>query len=470
MDRTSRPSARRTPGFPRRRGDGPFDQRRYWEVQKFPPQARGWTQAVLPFRCPHPVSPAGAGMDPCRARPHTGSAGFPRRRGDGPVVRGIGPPGVRFPPQARGWTVCDAQVIQGPRVSPAGAGMDRSSGALGLQGFGFPRRRGDGPNSSRLPAGIFGFPPQARGWTGSGARTPWRRPVSPAGAGMDLKGKGRARQGRGFPRRRGDGPVMSAAVSRSGRFPPQARGWTYPTQDGFSGGSVSPAGAGMDRRRHRDLWSRGGFPRRRGDGPRPGCRRGPSRGFPPQARGWTPARIGPNSEAAVSPAGAGMDLRHPWARSIRSSFPRRRGDGPSLGPGISRRARFPPQARGWTRNIRWREPSPCVSPAGVGMDRVMRRVPSTGRCFPRRRGDGPLLPVSDERLLGFPPQARGWTGASRRPGLDPPVSPAGAGMDRRRSGKHWNQPRFPRRRGDGPIGLASIASASSFPPQARGWT
>jgi len=192
----------------------------------FPPQARGWT---VVFPCVLPcgvVSPAGAGMDPCIRPSRRFSTRFPRRRGDGPGIAEQSLLDDKFPPQARGWTRLPDQYRLGLAVSPAGAGMDRGFRSVLRIHSGFPRRRGDGP--PWLTPYVVGlpFPPQARGWTPVLRLRTDRRPVSPAGAGMDLSQGVLKLTPVGFPRRRGDGPSKKSIHRTRRQFPPQARGWT----------------------------------------------------------------------------------------------------------------------------------------------------------------------------------------------------------------------------------------------------
>ena len=152
--------------------------------------------------------------------------GFPRRRGDGPVLGHVRPYRETFPPQARGWTFVSMSHADSRPVSPAGAGMDRAEDAW--EGFsrGFPRRRGDGPFLTPAEGSSTGFPPQARGWTSLPGSGRYVYSVSPAGAGMDLEKAGEASPDIGFPRRRGDGPGQFTPEEVLQEFPPQARGWT----------------------------------------------------------------------------------------------------------------------------------------------------------------------------------------------------------------------------------------------------
>ncbi len=196
-------------GFPRRRGDGPSRSRSASSRRPFPPQARGWTAASRRGRPVVLVSPAGAGMDPTVTRTRSRPASFPRRRGDGPSTPTLQGGAAMFPPQARGWTCYRSRSRSQTAVSPAGAGMDPLPTVEARNGPGFPRRRGDGPFGDRQPEPRARFPPQARGWTRSETDQLLRLLVSPAGAGMDPHSQRQWVRSPRFPRRRGDGPVTS---------------------------------------------------------------------------------------------------------------------------------------------------------------------------------------------------------------------------------------------------------------------
>ena len=267
---------------------------------------------------------------------------------------------------------------------------------------------------------------------------------------MDPRSMSTAGGRKGFPRRRGDGPSAARNSRASSAFPPQARGWTPAAPPRLRRAVVSPAGAGMDPRSRSGRAGRSGFPRRRGDGPDVQAHGVLEPMFPPQARGWTHLAIAIAGVGAVSPAGAGMDRRRRVRTGDSSCFPRRRGDGPRLRMDSAHPGEFPPQARGWTHADRVAGDWAIVSPAGAGMDRPLRRPDCPSRRFPRRRGDGPEQDAGVVRLDRFPPQARGWTvGAGDRP-LARGVSPAGAGMDRTGQARGGISTGFPRRRGDGP--------------------
>ena len=251
----------------------------------------------------------------------------------------------------------------------------------------FPRRRGDGPSLQHEGHESGRFPPQARGWTLGRESIGGVHVVSPAGAGMD---RFEVRHGWHlfrFPRRRGDGPIAFPTGIKVTLFPPQARGWTAVGGFAYRGDGVSP--------------------RRRGDGPVDVCRYRCENAFPPQARGWTQSEAREDAKQKVSPAGAGMD-RYPTGWSpLPERFPRRRGDGPSFATIAMPWCRFPPQARGWTQQGGESAVSGKVSPAGAGMDPEQRGVSQRGQSFPRRRGDGPAFRNPNDATQMFPPAGAG---------------------------------------------------------------
>ena len=378
------------------------------------------------------------------------AAGFPRRRGDAPYIGSLRLKRERFPPQARGCTHSQPGDSQPRRVSPAGAGMHRHCPFRQVPGGCFPRRRGDAPVIFRSSQSGSPFPPQARGCTPVvGAFSP-DVGVSPAGAGMH--------------------PPGIRVVGWPPRFPPQARGCTRPSPRARKRALVSPAGAGMHPWSTRDSVAPGRFPRRRGDAPRNSRGRPTAAAFPPQARGCTPGgRLG-GQHPPVSPAGAGMHLTPGGARATRHGFPRRRGDAPRVPLGGPAAPGFPPQARGCTPASQGLGGRLGVSPAGAGMHPGYGRGARPPSCFPRRRGDAPRYSPIARSSTRFPPQARGCTAPAGRGAAGLRVSPAGAGMHPAAEAAKGAPHGFPRRRGDAPA-LALLGGANiRFPPQARGCT
>ena len=228
--------------------------------------------------------------------PQTIDCRFPRRRGDGPFIR------------------C-SKVSRSSCVSPAGAGMDPSTGGrmrIDKHYWFPPQARGwtAGTLFASLDTPARWFPPQARGWTlwTLEKKRPMVVQFPPQARGWTLDtGDLTSRPAARFPRRRGDGPLTRSAMWSMWTFPPQARGWTRCRSTPAHHRNVSPAGAGMDRLSMKGSRPGLGFPRRRGDGPWGECIKSQTWPFPPQARGWTLPLLPTPPFGPVSPAGAGMD-------------------------------------------------------------------------------------------------------------------------------------------------------------------
>ena len=389
-------------------------------------------------------------MDLVETQPFVGCSGFPRMRGDGPVVWCVDERGVVFPPHARGWTAFGKAGVGPVRVSPACAGMDPLLRPVHSGDPGFPRMRGDGPPPQACPFRRPWFPPHARGWT--------------------ARRSGRQRIGVRFPRMRGDGPFHRHGRPDIPRFPPHARGWTPQPPTRTRQHLVSPACAGMDPAGDRLPGGANCFPRMRGDGPHPTTHSGRPTWFPPHARGWTLQALLVDHAVQVSPACAGMDLLGPFRQVSSRCFPRMRGDGPLPHRRLFPVAAFPPHARGWTRSRVVGGRRGPVSPACAGMDRTTATVSSWSPSFPRMRGDGPSPRLTLAAGLPFPSHARGWTVFRQHECPSHLVSPACAGMDRHAGWEAVLSTCFPRMRGDGPVTMARVPTPESFPPHARGWT
>ena len=276
-----------------------------------------------------PVSPAHAGMDHDAGQDAGRTGGFPRTRGDGPNARFRAVKLNTFPPHTRGWTLVQTAQYRVAQVSPAHAGMDPCRHRASPWAACFPRTRGDGPRRSPSPSSHPKFPPHTRGWTVLDPRIVVQLRVSPAHAGMDRGRRRPLRSGRRFPRTRGDGP--SSRISRFDRcrFPPHTRGWTMGLRRTDRPGMVSPAHAGMDRNAAAPRDTPASFPRTRGDGPHSGVVNPLQPEFPPHTRGWTVRLAGRAELPSVSPAHAGMDLNQITENYVPFSFPRTRGDGPA---------------------------------------------------------------------------------------------------------------------------------------------
>ena len=109
-----------------------------------------------------------------------------------------------------------------------------------------------------------------------------------------------------------------------------------------------------------------------------------------------------------------------------------------------------------------------VFPACAGMFLACRADPNSPLGFPRVRGDVPTCKLNKLTQLGFSPRARGCSEASIVLLVVLFVFPACAGMFLIQAQKLLVSQRFPRVRGDVPIGFCNILNDVQFSPRARG--
>src|SRR5690606_27759313 len=138
--------------------------------------------------------------------------------------------------------------------------------------------------------------------------------------------------------------------------------------------------------------------------------------FPPHTRGSTRRSVAFSRAGRVSPAYAGIDRRRLRLRRRPRRFPRIRGDRPQLQTLALQRIAFPPHTRGSTlarrHPCRWHSVSPAyagIAPAAISYaspaagfprirgDRPWSWLVARG-CFPRIRGDRPALPILREHF------------------------------------------------------------------------
>ena len=231
----SRWQLRRSSRFPRTRGDVPRPDADHGGRQALPPHARGCTAGTAGAGPPAPASPARAGMYPNRTIAAAHISGFPRTRGD--VPRGDPPEDGRaeLPPHARGCTFRGSEGARHDEASPARAGMYRVSGRRPAGEVGFPRTRGDVPQTRLTALPQRSLPPHARGCTLLQGQDFHHGIASPARAGMYLRRRSHGALVQGFPRTRGDVPPIHGAAKRGRGLPPHARGCTA-----GSGASAQP--------------------------------------------------------------------------------------------------------------------------------------------------------------------------------------------------------------------------------------
>ena len=375
-----------------------------------------------------------------------------------------------LPPHTRGWTRSPSAPAAQHAASPAHAGMDPPGASSRPCPRRFPRTRGDGPGPLPLSQSRAPLPPHTRGWTREGRAVPRHAAASPAHAGMDPAGCGSWSASACFPRTRGDGPSVGEVGSLVSVLPPHTRGWTWAVFDPDAMPPASPAHAGMDPPRASSgrSWTR--FPRTRGDGPNADLASLSAKTLPPHTRGWTRHGLPPGVASDASPAHAGMDRGRSWGDLCFRGFPRTRGDGPSSSSDAFPSPALPPHTRGWTRWISGRRLSRWASPAHAGMDRSSSTSGPCSPRFPRTRGDGPIGQSRRGLPRRLPPHTRGWTLALLAGRVDEGASPAHAGMDPGPFPSGSWCPRFPRTRGDGPAHRAHRGHPAGLPPHTRGWT
>ena len=129
---------------------------------------------------------------------------------------------------------------------------------------------------------------------------------------------------------------------------------------------------------------------------------------------------------------------------------------------------FSPHTRGcsglWCRRLlaEW------VFPAYAGMFRCPWLGRHSAPCFPRIRGDVPIVRLRALTYLEFSPHTRGCSCLKKFVGQKRNVFPAYAGMFRRGYEFASKTTSFPRIRGDVPVGLFFAMVSSVFSPHTRG--
>ena len=250
-----------------------------------------------------------------------------------------------------------------------------------------------------------------------------------------------------FPRARGDAPTYTSRPRPPARFSPRARGCTRRRSPACTSRLVFPARAGMHPTPSSPTRRLSRFPRARGDAPDSASDDEARIKFSPRARGCTLLLLGKAGEIFVFPARAGMHPRGKAFSFAASSFPRARGDAPSLLRVHGRYALFSPRARGCTHAPPGRARRPAVFPARAGMHPSWSPSRLRPHSFPRARGDAPSKCKRAGPPSPFSPRARGCTLVYRVITSTGGVFPARAGMHPIPIGRRWAPRGFPRARG-----------------------
>ena len=316
------------PSFPRTRGDVPCARQSRASVPRLPPHTRGCTGGPpAPHVCVG-ASPAHAGMYRWASSAARMRRGFPRTRGDVPLDAPAHGAQVRLPPHTRGCTPVRRRRGDEADASPAHAGMYRNSAHRSRAPSGFPRTRGDVPYPMQAALIDASLPPHTRGCTRS-AHHPARRPrASPAHAGMYLVELFSTLAQSSFPRTRGDVPVGDPGAAVDRELPPHTRGCTLDSAQIREISMASPAHAGMYPAVGPANRPVVGFPRTRGDVPLLVRAAAAAAALPPHTRGCTGELSRGGGAACASPAHAGMYPQEHVEAVYGGGFPRTRGDVP----------------------------------------------------------------------------------------------------------------------------------------------
>ncbi len=195
------------------------------------------------------------------------SQSLPRTRGDRPLHRSRFFVGDASPPHTRGSALAVVRLGGPESVSPAHAGIGPGlASSTSVQNC-LPRTRGDRPFLHRIEFSHPWSPPHTRGSAPDGRVGLGSRRVSPAHAGIGLYVPARLQFMYRLPRTRGDRPFFVLAFRAENRSPPHTRGSAARGDGRAEAASVSPAHAGIGLRH--GYGRLGGFrlPRTRGDRP-----------------------------------------------------------------------------------------------------------------------------------------------------------------------------------------------------------
>ena len=111
-----------------------------------------------------------------------------------------------------------------------------------------------------------------------------------------------------------------------------------------------------------------------------------------------------------------------------------------------------------------------ASPAHAGMHPQVRFQSPPPPRFPRTRGDAPLGRLTVKRNIRLPPHTRGCTGHQTGRKGHQTASPAHAGMHRSAGASGPPASCFPRTRGDAPPFARLVGDVRELPPHTRGCT
>ncbi len=180
-----------------------------------------------------------------------------------------------------------------------------------------------------------------------------------------------------------------------------------PVKDANARKRIIPAGAGNSPRTQSRSQPWTDHPRRRGELDSHDVFFLVSLGSSPQARGTRATGLTLGRARGIIPAGAGNSPGRGGVPVSDRDHPRRRGELWLGGGGGCAYVGSSPQARGTLELRVAAHIFKGIIPAGAGNSRRPRRVDSSGRDHPRRRGELRVGEAHGRRRIGSSPQARG---------------------------------------------------------------
>ena len=291
---------------PHTRGDGPHSLDILPDNRLFSPHAWGWSARRSSDTDSKGVLPTRVGMVRKGAMPFLCCIGSPHTRGDGPTYHASGLSKLWFSPHAWGWSDGRDKSFDLEDVLPTRVGMVRSATSSHTSWGCSPHTRGDGPTHNTTKCHMPPFSPHAWGWSVTGRDDAGQAGVLPTRVGMVRNTRSRRSWLSGSPHTRGDGPASMRAAMTDTLFSPHAWGWSVEGVRVHAHGVVLPTRVGMVRSGPALARDPRGSPHTRGDGPVSKTIWLGSIPFSPHAWGWSEGDGRGQHRRAVLPTRVGI--------------------------------------------------------------------------------------------------------------------------------------------------------------------
>ncbi len=432
------------------------------------PHARGcseWSPLSLRTR---PVVPARAGVFPTRGGAHRGGRCRPRTRGGVPPDIPAEQRLLGSSPHARGCSRASRRSPPRRRVVPARAGVFPARRRRRTGRARRPRTRGGVPAREMLDRYWTESSPHARGCSGRRHAPVAPRHVVPARAGVFPVPAPRRAPAHRRPRTRGGVPWHSMSLSPGDASSPHARGCSRETAALARTGPVVPARAGVFRNAASTRACVTRRPRTRGGVPVRWTVSTVADASSPHARGCSPGAERVGLLSGVVPARAGVFPATPSWCITPSRRPRTRGGVPRSREARHLAVESSPHARGCSALSAGRPTDWEVVPARAGVFRLRCCSPATPASRPRTRGGVPVERYRSELDRESSPHARGCSQDLRDAVEARDVVPARAGVFPTTGARVSPSRSRPRTRGGVPWARLVDAPRGGSSPHARG--